>query len=349
MDLAAAHLFSQQIIERVRGKHNILIVTHDNPDPDAIATAYALSHLLLMTTGEQALIASGGVIGRRENRTMVEKLAIDIVALDDIDYRQFSVVCMVDSQPRTGNGSLPDDCKIDIIIDHHPQRVAPSGDNAAAGGMIVDVRPDYGACATILYEYLLAQDIYIGTRLATALFYAIRSETQDLGREWSNPDRKAYQKLLPLSNNRILFDISRAKVPTEYFLNFNQALKSAHIFHDVLVFNIFEVEHPDTVAELTDFLLRVEGVAVVLGMGCCADQEVLSLRTDREDIFAGQVIRDVVEGLGTAGGHGMIAGGQIRPMPNDHVVQSELENTLTKRLLKVLGYPVVDGRSLLPS
>lgn len=347
MDLAAARLFSQQIIDRVRGKRNILIVTHDNPDPDALATAYALSHLLLMTTGEQAVIASGGVIGRRENRIMVEKLDIEIAALDGVDCRQFSVICMVDSQPRTGNGSLSDACKIDVIIDHHPQRVDPGGDNAAHRGMIVDVRPDYGACATILYEYLLAQDIYIGTRLATALFYAIRSETQDLGREWSSPDRKAYQKLLPLSNNRILFDISRAKVPAEYFLNFSQALSSARIYHDVLVFNMFEVEHPDMVAELTDFLLRVDGVAVVLGMGCCAGQEVLSLRTDRADIFAGRVIREVVDGLGTAGGHGMMAGGQIRPMDGDHKEQSGLEKTLTKRLLQVLGYKSERGRRLL--
>ncbi|MDY0189303.1 MAG: DHH family phosphoesterase [Desulfuromonas sp.] len=347
MDLAAAQLFSKQIIDRVRGKHNILIVTHDNPDPDALATAYALSHLLLMSTGEQPLIASGGVIGRRENRTMVEKLDIEVAALDDVDCRQFAVICMVDSQPRTGNGSLPEVCKIDIIIDHHPQRVDPHGDNAAHGGMIVDVRPEYGACATILYEYLLAQDIYIGTRLATALFYAIRSETQDLGREWSNPDRTAYQKLLPLSNNRILFEISRAKVPADYFLNFSQALNSARVYHDILVFNMFEVEHPDMVAELTDFLLRVEGVSVVLGMGCYAEQEVLSFRTDRADIFAGQVIRDVVDGLGTAGGHGMIAGGQIRPMLGDHKEQSGLEKILTQRLIKVLGYQPVRGHRLL--
>jgi nanoRNase/pAp phosphatase (c-di-AMP/oligoRNAs hydrolase) len=343
MDLARAHLFSQQIIEKVRGKRKILIVTHDNPDPDALASAYALSHMLLMATSNQAIIACGGVIGRRENRVMVEKLDIEVSALDSIDCYQFDVVCMVDSQPRTGNGSLPEDCHIDIIIDHHQIRVDDSGDR----GMLVDIRPDYGACATILYEYLLAQDIYVGTRLATALFYAIRTETQDLGREWSSPDRHAYQNLLSLSNNRILFEIGRAKVPGAYFLNFNQALESAVIFHDILVFNMFEVEQPDMVAELTDFLLRVEGVSVVMGMGCWQEQEVLSLRTDRVDIYAGQVIRDVVTGLGTAGGHGMVAGGQIKPMLGGHAEQSELATTLTRRLIEVLGYPLVSGRHLL--
>lgn len=340
MDLTRSLEMSQQIIEKVRGKRHILIATHDNPDPDSLATAYALSHLLLMKTGVQAVITSGGVIGRRENRTMVEKLEIDITPVASVDCRQYDVVCMVDSQPRTGNGSLPDDLRIDVIIDHHPLRVVDDSS-------IIDVREEYGACATILYEYLISQEVYLGTRLATALFYAVRSETQDLGREWSPPDRRAYQDLLSLSNNRILFEIAHAKVPSDYFLSFNQAIESARIFHDIMVFNLFEVEHPDMVAELADFLLRMDGISIVLGMGCCDGEEVLSLRTDREDLFAGKIIRDIVEGLGTAGGHGMIAGGQIKPMVGNHAIQRELENTLSKRLIKILGYEPIRGRRLL--
>lgn len=341
MDLQRSLDYSERMIEKVRGKRNILIVAHDNPDPDALAAAYALSHLFLVKTGQSSVIASGGVVGRRENRTMVEKLEIGVVALDDVDIDHFDIVCMVDGQPGTGNSQLPSGCHVDIIIDHHPLRIEATDD------MLVDVRTDYGACATILYEYLLSQEVYLGTRLATAMFYAVRSETQDLGREWSSPDRKAYQGLLSLSNNRILFDIAHAKVPRDYFLNFNLALESSRIFHDVLVFNLYEVEHPDMVAELADFLLRMEGVSVVLGIGCCDKEGVLSLRTDREDLFAGKLIREVVEGLGSAGGHGMIAGGQIRPMVGNHAVQKELENTLTKRLIKALGYEPVRGRRLL--
>ena len=341
MDLERSLEISERMIEKVRGKRNILIVAHDNPDPDALAAAYALSHLFLIKTGQTAVIASGGIVGRRENRTMVEKLEISVVPMNKIVLDQYDVVCMVDSQPGTGNSSLPDDCRVDIIIDHHPQRIEDTD------GRLLDIRTDYGACATILYEYLLAHQVYFGTRLATAMFYAIRSETQDLGREWSSPDRRAYQDLLSLSNNRILFDIAHAKVPSSYFLNFNRALESSRIFHDVLVFNLFEVDHPDMVAELADFLLRMEGVGVVLGMGCCDHEEVLSLRLDREDLFAGKIIRTIVEGLGSAGGHGMIAGGQIRPMTGNRAVQKELENTLIKRLFKTLDYEPVKGRRLL--
>lgn len=342
MDLQRSLENSRHAIALAQGKRRILIITHDNPDPDALAAAYALGHLFLMKLGVQAVLASGGVIGRRENRTMVEKLEISIRSIATLDCREFDLICMVDGQPGTGNSGLPDNCAIDLIIDHHPPRVAPQS------AKLVDIRPGYGACATVLYEYLLAQQVFLAPRLATALFYAIRSETQDLGREWSAPDRRAYLDLLSLSNNRILFEIAHAKVPRDYYLNFNKAFESARIFYDILVFNLYEVDHPDMVAELADFLLRMEGVTVVLGMGCYHEEEVLSLRTDREDFLAGSVIQQVVEGLGTAGGHGLIAGGQIRPMTGNHAVQHELENTLTQRLLRILGYEPVRGRTLLP-
>ncbi|MBN2643999.1 MAG: DHH family phosphoesterase [Desulfuromonadaceae bacterium] len=341
MNLERSRRISDQILERVQGHRRILIVTHDNPDPDALASASALAHLLLMKNGYAPVIASGGLVGRRENRTMVEELEIELIPLAQIDFHSFDLICMVDGQPGLGNSSVPASVAVDVVIDHHPIHCE------AIPQMVFDVRPEYGACATILYEYLLAQQIYLNTRLATALFYAVRSETQDLGRDWVSPDRKAYQDLLALSNNRILFDISHAKVPRSYFRYFNKALESARIFCDMLVFNLYEVEHPDIVAEMADFLLRMDEVNLVLGMGHWREEEVLSLRTDREELKAGKIIRELVAGLGTAGGHGMMAGGQIRPLVGNQAVQRELENTLIQRLLELRDYEPVRGQRLL--
>ena len=77
--------FSSEIIEGLRGKGSILIVTHDHPDPDALAAAVALQHLILVKTGQEATIAFGGVIGRRENLVMVNELEIKAKAIDDLD------------------------------------------------------------------------------------------------------------------------------------------------------------------------------------------------------------------------------------------------------------------------
>jgi nanoRNase/pAp phosphatase (c-di-AMP/oligoRNAs hydrolase) len=155
--------------------------------------------------------------------------------------------------------------------------------------------------------------------------------------------------LLPLANNRILFDITHPEVPREYFLSFSNAIRNARTYEDVLVFNLYDIDNPDIVSEIADFLLRVDGIKFVLGMGRYNEQEILSIRTLSQEAKMGDVIREVVDGLGTAGGHGMIAGGQIRPMQGGQAVQRELEATLTRRLLTVLGKKPQRGKKLLPS
>ncbi|MDO3379284.1 DHH family phosphoesterase [Geoalkalibacter halelectricus] len=331
LDLTRSREFSAKVIDWIRGKGRVLIMAHDNPDPDSLAAATALRHLLQVTLGIEATVAFGGIIGRGENRQMVKELEIKAFPIHTLDLNQFNVVCMVDTQPGTGNNSFPADRPVHLVIDHHPPRAT------CDACPWVDIREDYGASATILYEYLVAQKVSIGTKLATILFYAIKSETQDLGREWCRADREAYLQLLPLVNNRILFNITQSKVPREYFSAFNKAISTAVIYDGVLVFNLFDIHHPDIVAEMADFLMRTEGIDVVLGMGCYNGDAVLSFRTLSHEIYAGEVMRAVVEGLGTAGGHGMIAGGQVPGLAKGRQVQEQLAHTLTRRLLERLG------------
>jgi nanoRNase/pAp phosphatase (c-di-AMP/oligoRNAs hydrolase) len=330
-----------ELIEWVRGRGKVLIVTHDNPDPDSIAAAVALRHLLLVKTGQNAVIAYGGIVGRGENRSMVELLEIPLVPISKLDLDQFSVVCMVDTQPNTGNNSFPAGRPVHLVIDHHAAKTDLSN------VCWVDIRTHYGASATILYEYLCQQEVSFNTKLATSLFYAIKSETQDLGREWSKADRDAYLKLLPLSNNRILFDIIHPQVPRNYFSAFRTAIENSMVYGPVLVFNLRKIDNPDLVAELADFLLRQQGVSYVLGMGWYEGMQILSMRALQPGAMLGQAIQQMVEGIGTAGGHGMVAGGQIRDMSEDEQSQKELERLLTRRLFKALKLPSEPGEPLL--
>ncbi len=331
----------EPLIDWVRGKGRILIVTHDNPDPDALAAAIALRHLLLMGTGETAVVAFGGVIGRSENRLMVDALELELVPIAELNFDDFGVVCMVDTQPGTGNNSYPVDRPLHLLIDHHPPRRDYSDIYWA------DIRPNYGASATILYEYLRAREVYIGTRLATCLFYAIKSETQDLGREWSKADRDAYLHLLPLANNAILYRLSHPPVPNDYYSTFHRAIDSATLYGKVLVFNLYQIENPDLVAELADFLLRQQKVVFVMGLGWYHGDELISVRTTDPGASLGTVIQKMLDGMGTAGGHGMMAGGQIRGVAEDKATQKELEHLLTRRFIKILGLQTEPGVALL--
>jgi nanoRNase/pAp phosphatase (c-di-AMP/oligoRNAs hydrolase) len=330
-NLSHSKEFSTGIIEWLRGKGAILIVTHDHPDPDALAAAFALQHLILVKTGQKATITFGGGIGRRENLVMVKELEIKAKAIEDLDLDTFNAVCMVDTQPGTGNNSFPAGNRVDLVIDHHQLK------ESTHPCRWVDVRPEYGASASILFEYLQAQDVKIATKLATILFYAIKSETEDLGRDWTKSDRDAYLKLMPLCNNRILHDITRPKSSRIYFKYFETGLKNAKIYDNALVFNLYTIDHPEIVAEIADFLMRVEGIELVLGLGCYGEEGVLSLRTSHQETHAGMLMQTVIKGLGTGGGHSMTAGGQIRPLEAVRGSLGALEYELTGRLLAALG------------
>lgn len=323
--------FSTGIIEWLRGKGAILIVTHDHPDPDALAAAFALQHLILVKTGQKATITFGGVIGRRENMVMVDQLEIKAKSIDELDLDAFNAVCMVDTQPGTGNNSFPEDKRVDLIIDHHQIK------ESTRACRWVDVRPEYGASASILFEYLQSQQVKIATKLATILFYAIKSETEDLGRDWTKSDRDAYLKLMPLCNNRILHEITKPKSSRVYFKYFETGLKNAKIYDNTLIFNLYNIDHPEIVAEIADFLMRVEGIEIVLGLGCYNGEGVLSMRTSQKETHAGGLMQEVIQGLGSGGGHSMTAGGQIRPLEAVRGSLGALEYELTDRLLAALG------------
>lgn len=338
--LANVRRFSAEMLEWVRGRGRILIVVHDNPDPDCLASAMALRHLFIMKLGQEPVIAFSGIIGRSENLVMARELEIPLTPLEIIDLSDFKVVCMLDTQPGTGNNSLPADARVDIVIDHHPLR------ERTGSCRWVDVRDDYGVTATILYEYLLAQEVNISTKLATAIFYAIKSDTQDLGREANRPDRDAYLRLFPHSNKRLLYQITNPRQPIEYFRTIRRTLDHAKIYGRVIVVNMQQVAFPELIAEMADFLLRLDEIETVLSMGEYGNEMILSIRTLRQDVNSGEVIKRLVAGYGLAGGHALMAGGKIDKIPDRPGAMAGIEAMLTERFLAEMGCCGVTGRNI---
>ena len=334
--------YTDSMLTWVSGRGRILIVVHDNPDPDSLASAMALRQLFAVRLNREAIIAFSGMIGRSENLAMAKLLEIPLTPFPLIDLKSFSVICLLDTQPGTGNNSLPPDMRADIVIDHHPMRAA------SASCRWVDIRPNYGTTATILYEYLKVQGVSLGTKLATALFYAIKSETQDLGREATKPDRDAYLVLFPLANKTLLHSITRPRLPREYFIALHSALEHANLYGKVLVASLKGVQFPELVSELADLLVRLEGTETVLCLGHYSTEIILSIRTSSEKINAGELILKLVAGIGSAGGHGMMAGGKIDVTDNSEAAMKALEALLTERLLAELAVPEREPLALVP-
>jgi len=310
---------------------SLLIFTHDHPDPDSIASAYALQFVALRRCGIRARIVYGGAIGRVENQTMVRALKIPIRELRPVrDLRWASHLALVDSQPVFANNSFPARRKPLIVIDHHPKAKGTRAD-------CLIVRKGYGATATILTETLLAHRLHLPSSLVTALVYGIGSETQNLAREAGSHDVRAYLKLFPLCDTRVLARIQNPPRPKDFFLTIGKVLKKAFSVGSVIGVHLGVVETPEVVPQMADFLLTYERMGWAVSTGRYEDRLIVSLRTKNPRGGAGFLLRRLVGEKGKAGGHGMIAGGWIQvPRKQSELAWIEAEVGIVQRFLKAV-------------
>jgi len=307
----------------------LVILPHDNPDPDALASAATLKYLINKLLGRDAQIALGGIVGRAENRAMIKYLNISLVPVSEIRFDGDTLVTLVDTQPGRANNSLPSGFKPVGVIDHHP----PYSD--MNGIPFLDLRENYGATSTMLTEYLQESHLEVESKIATALFYGINSETQDLGREATPADVLASHFLYPFANKRRLAKIENARVPREYFKVFRDAVEEAVIYGKVVISVLGEVQYPDVVAEVADFLLRLEEVEWAAALGYYDRCLHVSLRTTNREANAGELLQRVL-GSESAGGHDMIAGGRIR-VEEGGVAMEKAAVQIKEKLLDALG------------
>ncbi len=315
----------------LEGRKNLLIYMHDNPDPDAMAAAMGLKHLIESCTELTATLALGGIVGRAETRAMVEKLRIPLIPADVLNTDHFDTIAVVDSQPGTGNNSLPAGREVDIVIDHHPAR------EESARSPWCDIRPQLGATSTMVLQYLRERHLPLNTSLATALFYALRSETRDLGREATAAEREAYLFLIPLVDHHLMFRIQQPKLPRQYYEAIDRALRMAETWGDVIAVNLGIIAYPDLVAEVADLLLDYEGAQFVLCCGRYNKQMFVSMRTEPSQRRAGGLMRQLIGNAGASGGHGTTAGGRLFATVTTDADQQKAFEHLVYRLLELTG------------
>jgi nanoRNase/pAp phosphatase (c-di-AMP/oligoRNAs hydrolase) len=317
----------------------LLILPHNDPDPDAIASAAALQYLLAELKGLNSRIRYSGIIGRAENKALVQALGHPLAPLSHTHLAGAPPVALIDTQPGAGNHALPESIQPLIVIDHHPQ-------HQETGSIpFADIRPTYGATSTILTEYLRAAELEPPPPLATALFYGIKTDTMGLGRDTCPADVEAYFFLQQHLDVEILTQVEQAQVPADYFISLVQALRAAHLHNSTLVTFIPNMHYPDLAAEIADFLLRLHGVKWVISLGQFEDTLILAVRTRSQRRGAGRLARLIVGGQGSAGGHGAMAGGQIPLYGSD--AEATAQRLIREALANLNIDPSMPGKPLL--
>ena len=280
------------------GGSKVLVVI--NADPDAIASAMAVKRLLWRKVGE-VTIAHFNKISRPDNLAMIEYTEPVLTALDDIKKEDFNTFVVVDSQP--DHNERFSEFNYDAIIDHHPLTC----DNAT----YVDIRPDYGACATIMTEYLKSKKIKPSSKLAAALMLGIKTDTSDFTRQASLKDIRAFQYLYQFADNNIVTKVERTALTQEDLDFVGYAIKQRKVIHNRVFFHAGNITKPDELVVVADFFLTLSKVNWSIISGIYEKKLIIIIRNDGLRKGAGNTAKEAFSMYGSAGGHKTMARAEL--------------------------------------
>ncbi|MGB5157821.1 MAG: DHH family phosphoesterase [Desulfobacterales bacterium] len=275
-------------------KDNVLIAI--NADPDAIASAMAVKRLLWGKV-KNVSISNSNVIKRPDNLAMIRLLSVNLVHINQIDKKKYSRFVIVDSQPN--HNDVFSRFRFNVIIDHHPDT------NYKAE--YEDIRPDYGATASMMTEYLRAAKIKPSYKLATALYYAIKTDTSDFERKALVEDVKAFQFVFRYANMHIAKKIEQAELNFDFLMYFKRALENMKKRKGKIFVHAGIVANPDICVLLADFFMKISYIKWSIVSGIYNDILVVILRNDGLRKNAGDVAQEAFGNLGSAGGHKSMA------------------------------------------
>ncbi len=295
----------------------ILILLHNDPDPDAMASGLALRNILRRTKATAIIGALQGVT-RPENLRMVNLLDIHVEAIAPDSLGGFDRIAMVDVQPNYFGGLID---RVDLVIDHHPEQPGYTA-------VYKDIRADYGSTCTILTEHLRAVDVNISERTATAMLYAIKSDTLFFSRHTNRVDLDAFSYLYPLADAALIRKMEGAEITLERLDYVLKAYRGGSLRGQVFCAFVGPSAREDFIPYVADFFLQVEDVKWTVVAGIVNDSLVISVRNLGYTKNAGEFVRRFFSEVGSAGGHRAMAKAVI-PM---HAFRSK--------------YPDIDGETM---
>jgi nanoRNase/pAp phosphatase (c-di-AMP/oligoRNAs hydrolase) len=274
----------------------VLILLHNDPDPDALASGLALRNLLRRT---KTTAINGAVQGvtRPENLRMANMLDIHVEPVTPASFGGFDRIATVDVQPHYFGGMLD---RADLVIDHHPEQPGYSA-------VFKDIRADYGSTSTILTEHLRAVDVNISERTATAMLYAIKSDTLFFARHTNRVDLEAFTFLYPLADAALIRKMEGAEITLERLDYVTRASQNGILREQVFTAFLGEAPREDFIPYTADFFLQLEDVKWTILAGFVGTTLIVSVRNLGYSRNAGEFVKRWIADIGSAGGHRAMA------------------------------------------
>lgn len=315
----------QEMLEQIQKKH-IYIQTHNSPDPDAISTAFGVKKIL-EHYGIVSTICYQGKIDRYNTRKLIQSLGIELEELKEEESLEGETVILVDAQ--RGNTNITDSNATQMIcMDHHPL----NPDYARVGYHFSDIRPEYGACATIIAEYFYENGIAMDRETATALSYGIRCDTDRLSRGTSKADIEMLYRMYDRADYELIRMLENRELCLEDLFAYTQAIENIQLVDKVSFANAGRNCPEALVASIADFMLALVEVEFSVVYSILDSGIKLSVRSEGK-IDAGIVISKSLEGIGGGGGHSAMAGGFV-PCKDIDMTVEEMTKLIQEKILK---------------
>ena len=319
---------SDKFIRALSSHKEVIIVTHNNPDPDAIAAGWAVRELISRRLKTPVRLIAGGDVIRAENRLMLEVLNPPLELIKHLQPNSLAGIVLVDCNiGMTNHIATEVHTSPTAVIDHHNAGKKIKRLNYS------DIRSNAAATASITASYLREQGIEPNPKLATAILYAIETETAGGESAYSSLDLSIITWLTPRADRKLLAEIRHAPVEQTYYAEITLAFQNSRIYDDTVFCILPHASSPEIVAEVADLLIRCNTINRVFCGAVVRADMYISVRTTESGGNATELVRVILKGLGNGGGHSRRAGGRIILSPKAQRVPKSLECTLRNNWL----------------
>lgn len=338
---------ARKLLKVLAGKSNVLITTHEHPDPDAFGAALALCVLLTdKLPNAKVTVSLKGKLGGGINEVFYRETTLKLSPWDDAKLSEYDAIVLLDTQPLFAYSPLSMGIAPIAVIDHHRP-----GRGRKPKCSYCDIRSDVGAVTSIVFSYFMELDVPIPPDLAAAMLYAIESDLAGAAGQPNELDNVALAGLTLKADTQKLYRMRYVDLPQSYFQVYAAGLNNATFYDHAIISFLGQIDSLEKPAVMADVLLRFEQVNWSLTMGVHgsgADARlVLSLRTSDAKMAAGDLMRRLLKELGEGGGHRTKAGG-VAKLSNGTPTEIERVRTIIRRrYLRALKIQASRGQKLI--
>ena len=348
---ARRHPRAGQLLQLLADKKNVLVTTHQHPDPDALASGLAMCNLLgAKLKGAKVSMSIKGRIGGGINEMFVRLSNLKLLPWDDAMLKDFDAIVLLDTQPMFAFSPLPPGTKPLAVIDHHRGKSRKPLSDCA----FCDIRTDVGATSSIVFSYYMELDVPIKGELASTLLYAIETDLAGAAGTPGELDQVALSSLTLMADNRRLYQMRYVDLAQGYFIAYANGLANAVYWENgtsgAVLSHLESIDSMEQPAVIADFLLRFDKVQWALVTAVHENKLILSIRTSNTTkLSAADMARRVLRQIGEGGGHRTKAGGFIRLETGSAAEVERLREMLKRRYLRSLGIKGQRGQKLVPN